>query len=109
MESAALLAIVGAAVSSSALGATITHWFLRRKNSADAANVNVTTALLIEERAVMRYHTANEALDAAQAALDVAREQIKFLEGHVVAMHQLVTDAGLVYELPPGLLELIHD
>lgn len=98
-------ALLLAIISSGTLATLGTHWFTRRKQLADAATVNVKTALMIEERAVQRYNTAVEALDAAQVALDTAREQIKLLQGHVLAMHKLLTDAGIFYELPAELLD----
>lgn len=98
-------ALLLAIISSGTLATLGTHWFTRRKHLADAATVNVKTALMIEERAVQRYNTAVEALDAAQVALDTAREQIKLLQGHVLSMHRLLTDAGIFYELPAELLD----
>lgn len=109
MTEMSILAIITVIAGSSSVAAVITHWLDRRKHSAEASTINVQSALLIEERAVMRYHSAAEALDAAQAALDAAREQIRFLECQVLAMHDILTAAGLKYELPLGLRELVND
>lgn len=93
-----LVAILG----SGALSAGATQLLNRRKARADVTDINVKTALALEERAIERYHGAAEALASAQRALDAAREEVIQLELYIQELHRLLDKAGIPYPKMPG-------
>lgn len=94
------VAIVVAVLGSGALSAFVTHWLQRRKTKAEAAELTVQTALALEERAMERYHSAIDALEVAQRALDAARNEVKQQELYISELHSLLERAGVKYPKP---------
>ena len=96
--------VIALIIGSSALSAFITAIFNRRKLHTEAMSLSVRTALELEDRATTRYRSAQEALDAAQNALNVARTEIHSLEDYVDVLHGLLDLAGIKY---PRQVEMI--
>ena len=87
------------ALGSGTLTVVATTVFNRKKNRSDITEQSVRTALALEERAHSRYTSAQEALDSAQNALNLAREEIRSYEDYVDQLHGILDAAGIKY--PP--------
>ena len=85
------------ALGSGTLTVVATNMFSRRKNKSDITEQSVRTALALEERAHSRYTSAQEALDSAQRALNLAREEIRSYEDYVDQLHEILDVAGIKY------------
>ena len=85
------------ALGSGTLTVVATNMFSRRKNKSDITEQSVRTALALEERAHSRYTSAQEALDSAQRALNLAREEIRSYEDYVNQLHDILDAAGIKY------------
>ena len=91
------VSLAGVALSSSTIGSVVTAFAHRKKNNVDLAAQSVQTALALEQVAHTRYTSAQEALEAAQQALDVARSQLRSYEDYVDLLHSLLDRAGIKY------------
>lgn len=89
----AAVAILG----SGSLGYLVKAFVDRRRTKADVTDINVQTALALEERAVQRYQAATEALEVAQRALDKARAVIVEQERYILELHGILDRAGIPY------------
>lgn len=85
------------ALGSGTLTVVATTVFNRKKNRSDITEQSVRTALALEERAHSRYTSAQEALDSAQNALNLAREEIRSYEDYVDQLHDILDSAGIKY------------
>lgn len=89
----------------SASAALIGQLFNRKKLRHDIAAAQIEAALGLEERAMERYQSAADALDAAQRALAVAtaaqavaQEELKAQARYITYLHELLDRAGITYE-----------
>ena len=84
-------------LTSGTLSVFITQLFNRKKSKADITEVAVRSVLAIEERAMERFHSVSDALDAAQRALDAARQELRFQERYIALLHGILINGNITY------------
>lgn len=89
--------ILTAILGSNAFAVWLTHLFQHRKQKVEADHTTVESALALEARAVERYQTTAEALDAAEKLLKYAQGQLLEQARYIQMLQQLLDDAGVPY------------
>ena len=92
--------MLAAILSSNAFAVWLTQIFQHRKQKAETARTTIESALALEARAVERYQTTAEALDAAEKLLKYAQAQLLEQELYIETLQRLLDKARISYPAP---------
>ena len=92
--------MLAAILGSNAFAVWLTQIFQHRKQKAETARTTIESALALEARAVERYQTTAEALDAAEKLLKYAQAQLLEQELYIETLQGLLDKARISYPAP---------